>query len=164
MNVAFQRNIGSFIRAAAGLGASSITAGGAGDNTAITGLTLDRNQFNELLLSGVLIVQITPTLADGESVAASCVFEDSADGTTWAVYEGGPPDDVDAQTISESGAQCVQFKCQLGGARRYVRGNPTFNMSATGTDTTAVVGGIWVVGGSDELPITNAPAAVGVSS
>ena len=163
MNVAFQRNIGSFIRAAAGLGASSITAGGAGDNTAITGLTLDRHQFDQLLLSAAFVVQINPTFGVGESAAASCVFEDSADGSSWETYDAGPPSAA-VQTLSTDGAQAVVFKCQLGGARRYIRAKPLFNMSASGTDTLAVLGGVWVVGGSDELPITQTGAMLGSSS
>lgn len=153
MNVAFQRNIGSFIAAAAGLAAGSVTAGGTGDDTAMTGLTLDRAAFEPLCLSGALVVQFNPTLATDESVAASCTFEDSADGTNWDDYDGGPGADA-VKTSTVDGPQAVVFKCQLGGARRYVRGNPKFNMSASGTDATVVNGGVWIIGGADELPIT----------
>jgi hypothetical protein len=158
MNVAFQRNIGSFIRAANGLAAGSVTAGGAGDNSAFTGLTVDRNQFEQLLLSGALVVPITAALGMGETAAASCEFEDSADGTNWDPYlDAGPPDNV-VETLGSDGAQCVVFKCQLGGARRYIRAKPKFDMSASGTDTITIAGGVWIFGGADELPITSAVA------
>ncbi len=165
MNVAFQRNIGSFIHAMPGLAAFSVTAGATNDATALTGLTIDRNQIDQKVLSGLFVVDFNPTLGDMKNVAVTCVFEDSADGSGWAAYDGGPPDaSTFVETITLNGERCVGFKCQFGGARRYIRAKPKFDCSAANTDTVAVRGGIWIVGGADELPMTVTPAAEGVSS
>lgn len=156
MNVAWMRNIGSFIRVVAGLANFSVTAGGTNDNTALTGITVDRNDLVPNVLSGVFAVIFNPTLAASNTVAVSCVFEDSADGSSWATYDAGPGSNTATEVIDTGGAQTLQFKAQLGGARRYIRAKPKFDMSATGTDTTAVLGGVWIVGGADELPIADA--------
>jgi hypothetical protein len=163
MNVAFQRNIGSFVKAIAGLANFSVTAAGSNDNTALTGITLDRQTIDQTVLSGLFVVQYNATLGDMQSVDVSCAFEDSADGSSWDPYDGGPGSD-DLETIQLAGERAKGFKCQLGGARRYVRAKPKFNCSAGGTDTVAVRGGIWIVGGADELPIGITDSLEGVSS
>jgi hypothetical protein len=163
MNVAFQRNIGSFILALPGLANFSVTAGAGNDDTALTGLTIDRNQIDQTVLSGLFVVEFNATLGDMKSVAVSCSFEDSADGSSWAAYDGSPPD-LAVETIQLAGERTVGFKCQLGGARRYVRAKPKFNCSAANTDTVAVRAGIWIVAGADELPMAVSATAEGVSS
>jgi hypothetical protein len=165
MNVAFQRNIGSFIHALPGLANFSVTAGGTNDDTALTGLTIDRNQIDQIVLSGLFAVEFNATLGDMKSCAVSCTFEDSADGSSWDAYDGGPPAVADqTETIQLSGERVVGFKCQFGGARRYIRAKPKFNCSAADTDTVAVRAGVWVIGGADALPMSVAAAAECVSS
>jgi hypothetical protein len=155
-NVAFQRNIGSFLAGgAAGLTGVTATAGGANDNVALVGLTVDRNNIGagRLCLSGALCLPMTTTLAAGQTVTVTCTFEDSANGTVWAAYDGGPLNR--SQVFGGTGANTrfVIINCQLGGARRYIRANPKFDLSAGGTDTAVIGAGMWIFGGIDELPL-----------
>lgn len=154
MNVAFQRNIGSFLRALPGLAAVTITAGGGSDAVAQDGITLDRNKFEPLCLSGLFVINAVAALNDGVDTAEiSCAFQDSADGVNWDAYDAGPPTPV-ATTLDADGTYAVAFKAQFGGARRYVRARPTASLSRANTDTVAMTG-IWIVGGADELPIAD---------
>lgn len=167
MNVAFMRNIGSFVKAMAGLANFTVTAGAGNDDVALTGLTLDRNGIDQLCLSALFVVNFNPTLGDMKSVAVSCAFEDSADGSSWDAYLPGPPDFATGNpvhTVQIAGERAIGFKCQLGGARQYVRAKPKFNMSAANTDTVAVRGGVWIIGGADELPMSETALAEGISS
>ena len=157
MNVAFQRNVGSFIHAVAGLAAQTITAGGAADAVAQNGITFDRNSLGDTVLSALFVLHAELALGASDTATALITFEDSADGSTWAAYDGGPPDDYAAEVTAANadGHHIFTRKCQLGGARRYVRAVITITLSAGATDT-AKVDGVFVVGGSYELPISEA--------
>lgn len=153
MNVAFQRNIGSFLRAALGFAAQTITAGQAEDGAAQDGVTLDRNAFEPLCLSAMFVLTAVAALNDGVDTAElSVAFQDSADGVNWDAYDAGPPEAPAAVTIAEDGTTVHTFKAQLGGARRYVRARPTVSLSRANTDTVAI-SGVWIIGGADTLPI-----------
>lgn len=153
--VAFQRNIGSFVRAAAAFSAFSVTTGN--DGSPQNGLTIDREQYVPLALSALAVLQLDVTaLGDGETLEVSITAEDSADGVNWDDLDIGPPDGVQATVISEEGVAVVSRKAQLGAARRYVRFSYTPTLSASASDTVSVLGGVAVIGGFDELP-ANAP-------
>lgn len=154
MNVAFQRNIGSFLRAAPALASVTVTAGDGSDGVPQDGITLDRNAFVPLCLSAMLVLTAVAALNDGVDTAEiSVTFQDSADGVSWDTYNAGPPSPV-ATTISEDGTSCIAVKAQLGGARRYVRAQVTASLSRANTDTVTLTG-VWIVGGADELPIAD---------
>ena len=154
MNVAFQRNVGSFLRAAAAFGASaSLVAGSGADGAPVNGLTIDRNQFVPLALSAFVVLQMDVTgLGEDESVEWAITAEDSANGTDWDALDIGPPDGVGATVVTEEGVAVVTRKAQLGAARRYVRFLATPTFSATGTDAATIIGGTVIVAGFDELP------------
>lgn len=152
MNVAFQRNIGSFLRALPGLAAVTITAGSGNDAVAQDGITLDRNAFEPLCLSGFLAVNAVAALNEGVDTAEISVsFQDSANGTDWAPYDAGPATNV-SKTLDADGTYAIGFKAQFGGARRYVRARVTASLSRADTDTVDL-SAMWIVGGADELPI-----------
>lgn len=157
MNVAFQRNIGSFVSVVAALAATSVTAGSGADGTPQDGLAFDRESKTQLCLSALAAVQVDATLAAAETVEVNIGVQDSADGVTWDDYEPGPLDNYTPTVIDETGTSTATRKIQLGGARRYVRIRATLTFSAGGTDT-ADISGVLVVGGADELPITEAVA------
>lgn len=153
--IAFQRNIGSFVRVAAAFPALSLTTGN--DGSPQNGLTIDREQFVPLALSALVVLQIDVTsLTSGETLEVSITAEDSADGSIWDDLDIGPPDGVQATVISDEGPVTVSRKAQLGAARRYVRFNYTPTLSDDSSDTASVLGGIAVIAGFDELP-ANAP-------
>lgn len=149
--VAFQRNIGSFIRSVAAFGALSVTT--SNDGSPQAGLTIDREDYVPLALSALVSLQVDVTsLGASETLEVSITAEDSADGVTWDDLDVGPPDGVQATVLSEEGMAVVSRKVQLGAARRYVRFSYTPTLSASSGDTASVLGGVAVIGGYDELP------------
>lgn len=157
MNVAFQRNVGSFIHAVAGLAAQTVTAGGAADGVAQNGVTFDRASLGDHVLSALFVLHTELALGASDTATVLIEFEDSADGSTWADYDPGPPDDYAAVTTEANadGHAIFTRKIQLGNARQYVRAVATVTLSAGATDT-AKIDGVFIVGGSYELPISEA--------
>jgi hypothetical protein len=155
MNVAFQRNVGSFILPIAGLAAQTVTAGGGADGVAQNGITFDRNSLQDGVLSALFVLHAELALGASDTATALIAFQDSADGSTWATYDPGPPDDYAAEVtaVNADGHRVFKRKIQLGGARRYVRAVVTVTLSAAATDT-AKIDGLFILGGSDELPIS----------
>lgn len=154
MNVAFQRNVGSFLRAVAAFGASgSLVAGSGADGEPVNGLTIDRNAYVPLALSAFVVAQVDVTgLGEDESVNFVITAQDSADGDNWDPLDIGPPDNVEATVLDAEGVAVVTRKAQLGAARRYVRFRATPTFSATGTDALTITGGVVIIAGFDELP------------
>lgn len=158
MNVAFQRNVGSFIRAVPAMDAAVITAGAGNDGLPVDGLTIDRNDYVSVVLSALAVMHVEVNVAADETLSVNIAVQDSADGVTWATYEPGPPDTYEAEVFAEDGHFCATRKIQLGGARRYVRIRPTLTLSAGATDTVGY-DGVLIIAGSDELPLADAEAA-----
>lgn len=157
MNVAWMRNIGSFLRALPALSPVTVTAGGGADGVAQNGLTIDRNDIVPVALSALAVVIGHAALGAAETAQVAISVQDSADGVDWDDYDAGPPDDYAAVTTAENadGTHVFTRKIQLGGARRYVRIQVTATMSAADTDTLALSAAL-VVGGFDELPAADA--------
>lgn len=157
MNVAFQRNVGSFVHAVAAFGATTVTTGN--DGAAVNGLTIDRNLFVPLALSALVAVEVSlTTLGDDDTVELVLTAEDSADGSTWTALDIGPPDTARAvvyDATHEGSNVAANFKAQLGAARRYVRFQVTPTLSASATDTVTILGGVAVLAGFDELPVAD---------
>ena len=148
------------------------TAGGAGDNTAVTGLTIDRQNLVPNGKIGALPATVTPTgalfevyyecaLAAGATITLkNALVEDSADGTNWAtVYDQTgtngpvPPQWPSAGVVDTGGTGgttqhgVVTFGTDIRRCRRYVRFDFTPDLSAASTDTgkftvSAVLSGI----------------------
>lgn len=154
MNVAFQRNVGSFIRSVAAFAASAITT--SNDGTPVNGLTIDREQFSSLALSASVAVLFTLTaIGTTETLEVRLTAQDSADGTNWKDLDLGVPDGVRAHVYGASYKDkptVAQFKAQLAAARRYVRFRVTPTLSASSADTVSILGGVAVIAGFDELP------------
>jgi len=138
---------------------TSLTAGGSGDNTAVTGLTLDRQSIGmpqscivSWIFSAVLAQAATLTIK-------TLVIEDSANGTDWATYV--PPAPVAAPAApgvvatGPTGGGTVRGVSSIGinltAARRYVRFGWTPDLSAANTDTASVVAQA-TFSGMDRLP------------
>lgn len=160
MNVAFQRNVGSFLRAVPAFSATTINTGN--DGSPVNGLTIDRNSLVPLALSAMVALQLEITsLGVGETLSVAITSEDSADGISWAALDIGPPDNVAATVLSEANVPyVVTRKAQLGAARRYVRFRYTPTLSASASDAVAIRGGVAIVAGFDELPAEDTPEVV----
>lgn len=146
------RNIGDLVKVQRAVANTAATAGGSGDNSAATGVIIDRAAFG-YPASAVLAVPYTATLAEDETLTL-----------TYTVQEGDASNLSDAATLktasvvvatgdtggsTETGCLEVDFKSIAGG--RYNRVNITPDLSASGTDT-AAISAVVVYGGMDRLP------------
>jgi hypothetical protein len=118
-------------------GAARATAGGAGDNTAVTGQTIDTDGFDG---DCMLVISGKAALADTESLSIACELQESADGSSWDTAEAIETSTVvvtSAGGTTEHIARQYQVDLQGGGQarKRYIRFNFTPNLSASGTDT-----------------------------
>jgi hypothetical protein len=124
----------------------SVTAGGSGDATLVTGNTI--NRFTEdggTITSGVLKVSGSATLASTETLGITIGYQTSADGSTWdtAVYVFGASES-DYQTIATgvitAGAVKKLVPIDLTGLKQYIRILFKPQLSESGTDTAFLVG------------------------
>lgn len=152
MTPAVQHNIAAFITPVIAIAQTSATAGGTGDNTAITGITIDRNAVStgSKPLSAIVSVLYDTVMTDTKTLTLKTQkIEHSDDGSTWSDY--ATFGDV---TIAKTGTNtrgATKLAVDLGSAKRYVRFDVTPDLSASGTDT-AVIGAAWVFAGFDRLP------------
>lgn len=139
----------SIVRAAAN---TSATAGGGGDNTAVTGVIIDRAALR-WPKSVVFGVPFTTTLAATQTLSVAMTAQSGeaanlSDATTLATRSGvvatGP---AGGGTVTGT----VELAVNLTGAGRYVRVNFTPDLSAANTDT-AALSAVAVFGGADRLP------------
>lgn len=143
------RNSGAFNKAV-GCGAVSATAAGAGDNTEITGATINRADHG-YPQSAKVVVSYKTTLSASETLKFGLKYQTSSDGSSWdtAVV-------VQAATTDKTGAATnfvgeVEYDVDLSGLKQYVRFNLTPDLSASGTDT-MVVSYVAMLGGARSLP------------
>ena len=145
------RSIGDFIAVRRAAANTAATAGGSGDNTAVTGAIIDRAEIGSPQ-SAVLAVPYTTTLAAGETLSIG-----------YSVQEGNAANLSDAAVLAAADPAVVatgpgtfagtfEVNVPLAGAGRYVRANFTPDLSASGTDT-AALSAVLVFGGSDRLPV-----------
>lgn len=145
------RSIGDLIAVRRAAANTAATAGGSGDNTAVTGAIIDRAEIGSPQ-SAVLAVPYTTTLAAGETLSIG-----------YSVQEGNAANLSDAAVLAAADPAVVatgpgtfagtfEVNVPLAGAGRYVRANFTPDLSASGTDT-AALSAVLVFGGSDRLPV-----------
>jgi hypothetical protein len=146
------KDIGALIKALRAAGNAALTAGGAGDNTAVPGVILDRAAIG-MPQSGLLAIPFTATLAAGETLSV-----------TYTVAEGEAADLSDAATLvtgtvaAATGPTgggtvtgCLELDVKLRAGGRYVRVSYTPDLSAADTDT-AALSALLICGGMDRLP------------
>jgi hypothetical protein len=128
-----------------------ITAGGTGDNTKMTGQTIDRLGYD----SAALCVGTYADLGADETCAIAAEIQESSNGSSWdsaeALYASTTASTGDAGTGSEEWAQ-KRTAINLRGRKRYVRVNVTLNLSRANTDTANFMAQM-VLGGAEELPV-----------
>lgn len=156
MNRLIQTDIHSVISARIASAITAATAGGTGDNTAITGVTIDRAAFasGQPPLNADLLLGFDTTLAAAATLSLKTVkIQDSADGSTWADYLAFTDPGVVATGPGGGGnvKGVTRLGVNLSSARRYVRAVFTPDLSAANTDTASVFA-LLVFAGFDSIP------------
>lgn len=150
MTLATVRDVNSEITVRRAAANTAATAGGAGDNTAVTGVIIDRAALG-WAESVVVAIPFTTTLASAQTLSVN-----------WTLQHGEDSGLSDAATLATSGAAVVatgagtvagvvEAGVSLRGARRYVRLNFTPDLSAANTDT-AALSAVLVFAGANRLP------------
>ncbi len=144
------RSIGDLIAVRRAAANTAATAGGSGDNTAVTGVIIDRAEIGSPQ-SAVLAIPYTATLAAGEtlSIGYSVQEGNAANLSDAAVLAAADP--VVVATGAGTVTGTFEVNVPLAGAGRYVRANFTPDLSRGATDT-AALSAVLVFGGSDRLP------------
>ncbi len=148
------RSIGDLIAVRRAAANTSITAGGGGDNTAVTGVIIDRAELG-YPQSCVVAIPFTATLAAAATLSIAYTFQDgnnsglsdaaTLQSATAAVVATGP---AGGGTVTGT----HEVNVPLAGAGRYVRVNWTPDLSAANTDT-AALSAVMVFGGSNRVPV-----------
>jgi hypothetical protein len=132
----------------------TLTAGGTGDATLVTGIALDRFNFanGSLPMSAEFAVLFDATLSVGKTLSITFDVQHSPDNTIWTDFQTQAAVVV---ATGPTGGGTVVGQSSLGVdltmANRYVRMNFTPDLSATSVDTAIVVGAGFFAG-FDRLP------------
>lgn len=115
---------------------SLVTAGGTGDNSKVTGQTIDRKSGTALAHSAVVCTAWLAALTDTKTLSLAHEIQESADGSSWDTAE-----EIEAAAVKQTATATTNYrgedehKISLIGRKRYFRINVTPNLSNTGTDT-----------------------------
>ena len=154
MDRMYMTDVASMITARVASAFASATAGGAGNNTPVVGLAIDRLSLGSVPQCGEIEIPFEAVLAVGDTLSITALqVEDSADGVAWATYQTLTAPGVVA-TGPVGGATVhgqVSADINLSSARRFVRVDHTPSLSAAATDTAKTLA-VLVLGGFDELP------------
>lgn len=155
-------NIFQWIKGKTAFTAEVITAAAGHDGSAVNGHVIDRLSTGfGLSEAGKLSVEYTTSVNTGETLTAALKVQhgDASDGSDMADYVDSYGHGALASAVVESGLLVakdgtLEINVALDGAKRYIRGVVTFNLSRGGTDTVAYGGG-WAFGGFHEIPQTD---------
>lgn len=148
-NIATVKNVGRTLEVF-NCGASHATAAGTGDNTAVTGATINRmvaGTEGDQLNSGKLILSYKTTLTDTKTLSYAIAYQESADGSSWDTAVA-----LQASTVALTGASStdalgtVEYNVNLHDKKQYIRFNFTPDLSHSGTDV-AISSLVFVAGG-----------------
>ena len=160
MNIVVNKDIGAVVDLVRIGAASNATAGGAGDNTAVPGVWIDRFAYagasagGSLPMSALVEIAYTTTLAAGKTLSFGLLVEDSVDGSTPNAYQTVP---LAQAAISVAGGTVLGsfgWHVSLTSARRFIRFTWTPDLNATSVDTASIFP-MCVFGGFDRLPSPN---------
>jgi hypothetical protein len=130
----------------------AITAAGTGDNTAVTGQSIDTYASGQRGESMSFIVAAHADLTATKVLTVAAEYQTSEDNSTWAaavsLYSA-------TTVVSGTGEQygVKETHLKIKGLPRYIRFNYTPNLTASGSDT-AVVVGVAVMGGCKYAPVS----------
>lgn len=156
-DIVLQRNIGAYVELVRMAAHGTSTAGGAGNATTVTGISIDREGFGNSgpSLSALIGVLYESTLASGATLSIGYDVQHSTNNSVWTDYQTATYAVV-ATGISGGGVAVGEFNVQvnLTSAYRYVRFNYMPSLSSTGTDT-SYSDAAGVFAGFDRLPAAN---------
>lgn len=153
-DIVLQRGVGALGHTKRLSAAASAVAGGAGNSTTTTGVTIDRMGFVTGSLPDALAAAVAweAVLATGKTLSIGYAVQDSADNSTFADYQTATYAVVaTGSTAASAAAGEFEVAVNLTSARRYVRFNFAENLSATQTDTSAARA-VGFFAGFDRLP------------
>lgn len=156
-DIVLLKDVASLLEPALASAFTSVTAGGTGDNTAVTGTTLDRFALGggSLPLTVEFVLAWTATLAANKSLTfKNLKVEQSSDGSNWDSTAYATFTDPGAVATSAGGGTVTgvtKVGLDIKGAKRYIRFDWTPDLTASGTDTATVVA-MAVLAGFDRLP------------
>lgn len=126
-----------------------VTAAGTGDNTAVTGKSVDRLGYESL----TALIGCHAKMAATETLSIAAEYQESDDNSSWDTAVA-----LQASTVALTGGSggttefaVLKFDLDLRGKKRYIRINHTPNLSAGSADIAATMV-IVVKGGADVLP------------
>ena len=158
MNIVVQRNIGALLGFARAGAASTLTAGGAGDNVPVVGGWIDRQAIGAnyaagaLPLSAAVGIAYSAVLAAGKGLNMSLLVETSPDnGVTITPLLPATPALVASSVAGGTVNGVANFAVSLTSAQRYVRFTWTPDLNNTTTDTASIFPMV-AFGGFDRLP------------
>jgi hypothetical protein len=129
-----------------------ITAAGTGDNTKVTGETVDTYASGQRGESAILAIFAHASLTATKVLTCAAEIQESEDGSSWdtavSLFTA-------TTVVSGTGEQFGQYEygIKLKQRKRYIRVNVTPDLTAGATDTAAVLYGI-VMGGCRQTPIS----------
>jgi len=130
----------------------TITAAGTGDNTAVTGATVDRHTYDNPMSVLVQVLHLAALQAT-ETLDLAVELQESSDGSTWdtaeALQASATVATGDTGGTNESGV--THFNVNLRNRKRYFRVNFTPDLSASGTDTAILMTAL-AFGGGQVVP------------
>ena len=155
MTPAMMKNIGKYITTIA-CGGARVTAAGAGDHTAVTGVSIDRRGYESV----ALIIAYLTTLTAAKTLKFAVEYQEADDNGAGAPGAWGTATSLQAATTAETGAQTaavdeIRFNVDLSGKKRWIRFNFTPDLSHTDTDI-ADCFAVAVLGGAVEVPTSPA--------
>ena len=146
------RSIGDKIAGARAAANTAVTAGGAGDNTLVTGDIIDLAAYG-WPESAVLMIPWVTTLAAAATLTIGGVVQTGPDDALASVRTLQTITGAVVRTGAVTGGKGMrEVNVSLRGADRYLRGNFTPDLSAANTDT-AALSAVWVFGGAERLPV-----------
>jgi hypothetical protein len=152
MAMTLQRDAASLVSAKIASAFAVATAAGSGDNTAATGVTIDRFAAGSIPLNGTLVIAWQATLASAQTLTIKNVaIEHSADGSSWSTLKSFTDPGVVATGAGTAVKGQVELGVDLSSAKRYIRANHTPDLSASGTDSSVSLA-VLVLAGFDRLP------------
>jgi hypothetical protein len=153
------KDIGSIVRGPLAVSIfDSTTAGGAGDNTAVVGSTIDRMDPNTggIARSAAYAIAWKTVLGANNTLTLKTIsVQTSADGTNWVASDQVFADPGVVATGPGGGGTVegqTTFNIHLGSMMRFFRLTYTPDLSAANTDTSILVD-VVVLAGYDRLPV-----------
>lgn len=161
MNRAMLHGAGDFFKVFPAIPATTVTAAGAADNVYQAGIVIDRNDISELCHSAFLAAIATlANVSGGDDADFTFQMKHSEDAITWADYGTAK---TDSETRDENTTYSLKAVWDIAGAYRYIRVDWKVDLSASGTDTAQVSGGL-VLGPFNATPATEVTDVIGESA